>query len=186
MERPHRQHQEVNMLPFGVVDREPKKEQAAFQFQKARAELGKPLFLSQEDTSIIQGSLSQDWSLSTSDGVPLACFPYLFRGSPQAVAVPFTWNALPLDSLTFLKCWSNANFSKRSTQTTPFKTALHPSSLLPFHPSSLLPFHPDLPVPPYFTFNFSQSTDHILSYHIHYLFVMWFVYVVSLSPLASM
>lgn len=177
MERPHRQHQEVNMLPVWVVGIEPKKEQAAFQFQKAREELGKPLYLSSCDISIIQGGLSQHWSLSTSDGVPLACSRYLLRGSPQAVAVPFTWNALPLDSLTFLKCWSNANFSKRSTQTTPFKTALHPSSLLPFHP--------DLPVPPYFTFNFSQSTDHILSYHIHYLFVMWFVYVFSLSPLAS-
>ena len=178
MERPHRQHQEVNMLPFWVVDREPKKKQAAFQFQKARAELGKLLFLSQEDTSIIQGGLSRHWSLSTSAGVPLACSPYLLRGSPQAVAVPFTWNALPLDSTTFLKCWSNDNFSKRSTQTTPFKTTLHPSSLLSFHP--------DLPVPPHFTFNFSQSTDHILSYHIHYLFVMWFVYVVCLSPLTSM
>jgi len=69
------------------VHREPKKKQAAFRFQKARAELGKPLFLSQEDTNIIQGGLSWHWPLSTSDGVPLACSPYFFRRSPQAVAV---------------------------------------------------------------------------------------------------
>lgn len=73
-----------------------------FWVQKARAKLGKVVFLLQEDAVITQGWLSWCWFLSTYYGVSptfQACsLPRVF-----SLAVPSAWNALPLDSLTFFK-----------------------------------------------------------------------------------
>ena len=72
------------------MDREPKKEQAPFQVQKAKAELGKSLISSQEGTGIIEGGRSWHWSLSTSDGVSPTLSACSLRGRARALAVPST------------------------------------------------------------------------------------------------